>query len=100
MLALTWPGVGGFPPDATTEHLDGKSRFSQETKVGVLTSLAKHISVAAGFPNAAGDDTEEEETLQSHRCVLTARTPREGSPLVFIPALNLLCKPLYSRILP
>lgn len=48
--------------------------MSQETKVGVFTPFAKHISIAAGFPSVAEDDAEEEETLQSHRCLLTART--------------------------
>lgn len=62
--------------------------------MGVFTPFAKHTSIAAGFPSVAEDDAEEEETLQSHKCVLTARTLRQGSLLVFIPALNLLCKPL------
>lgn len=44
--------------------------MSQETKVGVFTSRAEQVSVAAGFPSVA----EEEQTLQSLRRVLTART--------------------------
>lgn len=80
MLALTWPGVGGFPPDDTSLHWDGsrrmlqKSRLSQETKVSVFTSLTKQVIYPCCLPKCGWDDTEEEQTLQSHRCVLTART--------------------------
>lgn len=37
-----------------------------------------HGSLTAGFPSMAWDDAEEEQTLQSHKCVLTAKDPLRG----------------------
>lgn len=41
-------------------------------------SCKMHGSLTAGFPSMAWDDAEEEQTLQSHKCVLTAKDPLRG----------------------